>query len=121
MNLRYKTLVAMLLAAMLTVAWMPVSPQFTQFQSHSRGCHGRGGSAPASDHRCCLTGHDVAAVETSHMQRLKCPTGCFTLDVPAASLAALCSFERSLANHGGDPPQLEPPQLEPPQLLPLRI
>ena len=68
MNLRHKALVGMLLTAILTAAWMPASPLSAQVQNHPVGCHEHNG-APASDHRCCLTGHDVAAVETSHVQR----------------------------------------------------
>jgi hypothetical protein len=116
MNLPHKALVGMLLTAILTAAWMPASPLSAQVQNQPVGCHEHSGSAPVSDHRCCLTGHDVAALQTSHVQRPSGQAGFLSLDVATSSFSLAARWSSSecfLCDCVGDPPRFEPLQLAP--------
>lgn len=77
MKLRSKIL-SLLLIATLTTATLAASSGEARWPSpsaqlHERpsGCHGHSGKAPiqAPSHDCCLTAHDVAALQTSHIPR----------------------------------------------------
>lgn len=61
------------LVVVLTCAWLPSQqlPLPATTASHGGGCHEDGKPAPnhAPGHDCCLTGHDVAMQQLSHVQR----------------------------------------------------
>jgi len=111
MTIWSKILVSFLIAALTTGAWAAQSfPSTALAHDRPSGCHGHGGNIPAHapGYECCLTGHDVAVLQTSHAPRPAAQYRQADPEVEPSSTAAILLVVQPSLLRSADPPGTTP-------------
>jgi len=111
MSLVARILAFLLLATQLasvSAAQLPFSP--TRLAEHRSGCHEHGGKTPAQapNHDCCLTGHDVAVLQVSHVPRPLIQGPLAALELQTLLDAAFSAATKPSSVSSPDPPDIVP-------------